>query len=119
MKKSAVSLSLAAVALIAASATPALAKGHTQSSAALPSKITFAPSSHAASRFIAPTQALVPAAAARPNPPRFNGLATLFGLLPPRIQQTIATALGNAGPGGDRLCRLLGLPQCQGTDSNG
>jgi hypothetical protein len=48
-----------------------------------------------------------------------GGLSALFGFLPPRLQQVIANALGNAGPGGQALCRILGIPQCQNPDSTG
>ena len=134
MNKSAVPLTLAAAALIAVSASPALAVSKTRSGAALPSKtisasrITSRLSTPA--RLTAPSRITVQAARApsRDRPSFGNGnfggnfgggLATLFRILPPRIQQIIANALGNAGPGAGDLCELLGIPECQLPDSNG
>lgn len=145
-KKSGVTITLAAALALAAGATPALAKSGTRSFQSLPSAhAAFSARSNAfgartgvqsQSRFAAPgvsSQSRFGGGFGGGFGPdnggnfggqgngfgRFGGLGFLFGFLPPNVQQAIADALGNAGPRGERLCRLLGIPECQLPDSTG
>lgn len=143
-KKSGLTITLAAALVLATGTSPVLAKSGTRSFQSLPTaQVGFSARSNAfgaragvqsQSRFAAPSvnsqSRFGGGFGFGPNNGgnfggqgggfgRFGGLATLFGFLPPNLQQAIADALGNAGPRGDRLCRLLGIPQCQLPDSTG
>jgi len=133
-----VKVTLAAAALLAASTTPALAKGgHTRSFESLPSAKSHSAYTSRSSGYTSRGghgsnhgNGFAFGGGYGPNHGgnfggqghgfgRFGGIAAIFGYLPPNVQQAIADALDDAGPRGDRLCRLLGIPGCQIPDSTG
>ena len=130
-KSSAVQFTLAAALVVATSASPALAKGDTRSFQSLPS--AFSPRAPQASLGFGQRVGGVSAVDRTPSnsfrrgddlPGRFNWrnpwrFVAAFARLPFEVQQAIADALSNAGERGERLCRLLGIPECQLPDSTG
>jgi len=142
LKKSGVTITLAAALVLTMGTTPVLAKNGTRSFQSLPTaQVGFSARSNAfgartgvqsQSRFAAPSVSSQSRFGGGFGPNnggnfggqgngfgRFGGLAALFGFLPPDLQQAIADALANAGPRGERLCSLLGIPECQLPDSTG
>jgi hypothetical protein len=130
-KSSAVQFTLAAALVIATSASPVLAKGDTRSFQSLPSAFSHrAPQTQQgfAQGFSGvsgvertPSNSFrrdndLPGRLNWRNPWRF---VAVFARLPLNVQQAIADALSNAGERGERLCRLLGIPECQLPDSTG